>query len=83
MSLDEIKQTKNKVVGLKETSRAIENQQAKKVFVAEEADDKVKIPLQEKCQEHQVEIEFVSSMKDLGKAAGIQVKAAAACILNE
>ena len=83
MSLEEIKQAKNKVAGMKETMRAIENGQAEIVYLAEDADQKVKDPLQKKCEEEQVEIEYVSSMQALGSAAGIEVKAATACILKD
>lgn len=71
-----------KVVGLNQTVRAVEEQNARKVYIAEDADPRVIMPLYVLCQQANIEVVKVESMKDLGKACGIEVKAAVACILK-
>ncbi len=78
--LDDLKNS-NKAVGIKQSLKAVENRNAKLMFVAEDAEDKVTNRLKELCREHSVEVVYVDSMKTLGKACGIEVGAAAACIL--
>lgn len=73
----------NKAIGIKQSSRAVENDTAKLVFVAEDAEEKVTGRIKELCKAKSIEIVPVDSMKTLGKACGIEVGAAAACILKE
>lgn len=82
MMLEELKNAR-KVVGLNQTVRAVEEQAAKKVYIAKDSDPRVIMPLYVLCQQYEVEVEQVESMKVLGKACGIEVKAAVACILSE
>lgn len=72
----------NKIVGIKQTLKAIENDTAKIVFLAKDADEKVTGRLKELCQLKSVEVEYIDTMKQLGKACGIEVGAAAACLLK-
>lgn len=78
--LEDLKNAR-KVVGLNQTIKLVEEQAAKKVYIAKDADPKVIMPLYVLCQQYQVEVEQVENMKLLGKACGIEVKAAVACIL--
>jgi large subunit ribosomal protein L7A len=79
--LDSLKNS-NKAIGIKQSQKAVENKNAKVMFIAEDAEEKVTHRLKELCREHSVEIVYVDSMKTLGKACGIEVGAAAACILH-
>lgn len=72
-----------KVVGAKQTIKAIKSGQAKIVYIAEDAEAKVTAPIIEACKQHNVELVFVDTMKKLGSLCGIDVGAATACILNE
>ena len=74
-------QTDNKLVGLKQSLRAIEGGKVKKVFLAEDAEPKVKTPVMNGCRNKNIEIEMVSSMAELGKACDINIGAAVAVIL--
>lgn len=79
--LDDLKKRK-KTVGAKQTLRAIESGAAKLVYIAKDADRKVTGNVIELCMKKSIEIVYVDSMKQLGKACGIEVGAAAAAILE-
>ncbi len=76
----EILKTDNKAIGIKQSLKAVENGQALKVFIARDADGRVTRDLQELCIQRSIEVVFVDSMKQLGRACGISVGASAACI---
>ncbi|MEI6602221.1 MAG: ribosomal L7Ae/L30e/S12e/Gadd45 family protein [Clostridia bacterium] len=78
--MEELKNAR-KVVGLNQTVRAIEEQQAKMVFLAEDVDPKLYSRIEKLCEANGVSVTKVQDMKTLGKACGIDVKAAMACIL--
>jgi large subunit ribosomal protein L7A len=77
------KLTGKKVVGAKQTEKAIKSGQAKIVYIAEDAEAKVTAPILELCKQNNVEVVFVETMKKLGMLCGIDVGAATACILSE
>ena len=80
--LRELKQL-NKTVGTKQVARAIRNNQVMQLFLAKDADSKVIKELIDLCHEKDIEIIYVKTMKELGKACGIEVKAASAAILKQ
>lgn len=73
----------SKVVGVKQTVKAIKNNNVKTVYIAKDADNKliqlVKILIDENSQE----VVYVNTMKELGKLCGIDVGAATAAILKD
>lgn len=69
-------------VGLRTTLRAVETGKAVQVFIAEDADIFVTRRIQEACSAMNVAYERVPSMRELGKACGVDVKAACAAIVN-
>lgn len=75
--------TAKKVVGIKQTTKALENGKAKLVVVASDADARVIEPLLEFSKAKSVSVEHVESMQELGKLCGIQVGAAAVALLTE
>ncbi|MGI6450888.1 MAG: ribosomal L7Ae/L30e/S12e/Gadd45 family protein [Desulfitobacteriia bacterium] len=82
--LDEsLKNTQNKVIGIKQTSRALENGKVSKVYIAKDADSRILKPIVEMCKARQVHVQEVASMSELGKACGIKVGAAVAAILEK
>lgn len=81
MKLEELKRAAF-AVGLKETMRALEKGEAVHVFIASDADERISAPLKEACEGKAIPITDSFSKKDLGKACGIKVKAAAACVLS-
>ncbi len=79
--LDELKGAR-KVVGIKQLRRALAAGNVAKAFLAEDADPRLTEPLAELCSAQNVILEKVPAMAELGKAAGIDIGAAAAGILR-
>lgn len=75
-------QTATKAVGVKQVGRALRNGQAKRVFLAEDADPKVTEPIAFLCEQLSVPCESVHTMTVLGKACGISVGSAVAAIVE-
>lgn len=73
----------NRAIGIKQTQKAVENDAAKLVFIAKDADEKITGRLKELCLSKGVALEYADTMKQLGKAVGIDVGASAACLLKE
>jgi len=78
----EVLKSSNKAIGVKQTLKAVENDMAKMVFIARDADEKVTGSLKELCVSNDVALEYVETMKQLGKAVGIEVGASAVCLLK-
>ena len=74
-------QTQNKLVGLKQSIRAVESGKVKKVFLAADSESKIQTPVRKACANKNIEIEEVPTMKELGNACGINIGAAVAVIL--
>lgn len=79
--LENLKANK-KIVGVKQSVKAVEMGDARTVLIARDADEKVVSNLKELCQRNSVEIVYVDSMRQLGKACGIEVSASAVCLLK-
>jgi large subunit ribosomal protein L7A len=80
-SLERLKQ-ENRVVGIKQTLRIIQENNTSLVFLANDADKKIIDDVLEKCMEKNIKVERIETMKQLGKACGIDVGASVACILD-
>ena len=78
----EILQHEKKAVGIKQTTKAIKQDIAKVLYVAEDADAFLIEQLIDAARSKHVEVVKVETMKKLGKACGIDVGAAAAAILK-
>lgn len=74
--------TEDKVVGIKQSKKVIKEGRAAAVFVAADADARVKDPICALCSEKGVETVSVPTMKELGEACGIEVGAAVAVLLR-
>lgn len=72
-----------KVMGIKQSIKAIKNNQAKIVYVAKDADEKLIESVIKTAEQNSVEVIHISTMKELGKLCGIDVGAASAVILND
>ena len=70
------------LVGAKQLRKALERSRTEYVFLAEIADPAVTGPIEALCRESQVQITWVRTMADLGRACGIDVGAAAAAVLR-
>jgi large subunit ribosomal protein L7A len=80
--LDEtFKNAKHKTVGLKQTQRALEKGLVRRLFIAKDAEPHVLRSVIEWCVNHNMVHTEVSTMKELGKACGIEVGTAVAATL--
>ena len=71
-----------KTVGRKQSQRAILEGKAEKVFLAGDADGRIREETEKLCETHGVPVISVDTMEILGKACGIQVGAAVAALLK-
>ena len=83
MSLEVLSKAAKKTVGTKQTMKAVQSGIAKTVFIAEDAEPHIREPLMELCRQNNIKVVTVSSMKELGRACGIDVGAASASIIEE
>lgn len=73
---------REKTVGAKQTMKALKKDQAKTVYIAENAERNIIEPILAACREKQVPVIRVDTMKTLGKACGIKVGCASAAIIK-
>ncbi len=83
MEAEALKKARRKVVGSKQTYRAVENGEARKVYIAEDAESKVVDPIIQRCKENSIDWYYISSMQELGQKCGIKVGAASAAVIEE
>jgi large subunit ribosomal protein L7A len=82
MSLDDLKTAVAKVVGVKQTAKALQKQTASAVYIAADAEERITAPIKAECEKQNVDCLVVESMQVLGKACGIHAGASAAAILK-
>ena len=73
----------NRVVGVKQSRKAIREGRAAKVFLAADADPAVTGPIEEDCAARGIPMESEHTMAQIGKACRIMVGVAVAVLLNE
>lgn len=83
MPISSLEGAQKKIVGTKQTLKALEKGLAKKVFIASDAEHHVIRPLLQCCEEKGVPVVTVDTMKNLGKACGIEVGCASAALIEE
>jgi len=71
-----------KVVGSKQTIRAIENNLVSTVYIARDAQRQLQDQIINCAKTHQVEIVFYDSMEALGAACNVEVKTATAALIK-
>ena len=74
-------QTEHKVVGVKQSRKAVQRGEAVLVFLAQDADPQITDAIEAMCIERSVPVEYVHHMKDLGNACGIRLGCAVAALL--
>ena len=74
---------KEKVVGLKQTRRAVTQGTARQVYLACDSDPALTEPLLALCREKGVSADCSLTMQQLGRACGIAVAAAAVAIVAQ
>ena len=71
-----------KVVGVKQSKRALRDGQAARLYIAMDADPRLLQPLVQEAVNRQVPVQQVPSMRELGASCGIAVGAAVAVSLR-
>lgn len=74
---------KSKAVGVRQTTKAIQQGKAAEVFLAVDAPRVLTDPIAQLCAQKGVALYWVDSMKQLGEDCSIKVGAAAAAALIE
>lgn len=69
-------------VGYKQAVRALNENNAEKVFIAEDCDDKMKNDLSSLASEKNTPVTYVPTMKELGTMCEIEVSASCATVLK-
>ena len=77
--MEELK-TAEKVIGFKQSIKLIEENAAKRVYLAEDAEPHVRNPILEMCVAKNIEVVHVPTMEALGKAVEISVGSAVVTI---
>lgn len=75
--------TAPKVVGIKQSTRAVKDGEAEMVLIANDVDRHVTQQLETLCNQNSIEIIRINTMKELGEACSIDVRAACAVILKK
>ncbi|PKM87811.1 MAG: 50S ribosomal protein L7Ae-like protein [Firmicutes bacterium HGW-Firmicutes-12] len=73
---------KKKVIGLKQSIKAVEKGLVQIVFLAYDADEKIRQSVLKLCKDREIQVVESVTMVELGKASGIQVGTAVAAILE-
>lgn len=68
------------VVGLKQSKKAIESDQAKRVYIALDAQENISAPIIKVCKEKKIPVTYVKTMQELGALCAIDVGAAVAVL---
>jgi len=68
------------IVGIKQSRKAVADKTAKSAYIARNADPDIVEPFALLCSENGVEVVYVDTMEELGRACGINVGAAVAVL---
>lgn len=83
VDLNQIKNSKEKVVGLKQTLRAVQQGRVKTVCVANDVEDYVLRKITELCRSNQIPlVPLELNQKELGRICQIEVGAAVVALLK-
>ncbi|MBW9157492.1 ribosomal L7Ae/L30e/S12e/Gadd45 family protein [Clostridium sp. FP2] len=72
-----------RVVGIKQTLKALKNNQGKILYIAKDADTNITDPILKLAKVNSLQIIFVDTMKELGNLCDIDVASATALLLED
>lgn len=75
-------ETQNKTVGIKQSMKALNQDRVAVLFIARDAEDYLVQNMKQIAAGKDVQVVDAASMKELGKACGIDVGAAVAAVLK-
>ncbi len=73
---------KKKVIGLKQTNRALKDNLVVSIYVARDADERIVSPLVASCRDKGIKVFYVDTMKELGNNAGIDIGSAVVALIK-
>lgn len=82
MSYEKVLKAHKFVIGTKQTVKALREGNVQELLVATDAEARLTAKVVEEAELKQIPIQYVESMKKLGKACGIDVGAAAVAIIR-
>ena len=74
--------SQEKVIGVKQSRKAVREGRAKRVYLACDADPAITEPVAVSCEAAGIPVETEHTMAQLGRACGIAVGAAVVTVLN-
>lgn len=83
MSNDRGLQDAHVKIGAKQAAKAVELGVVEEVYIAEDADPRVTSKIIGPCHKASIKLTYVDTMKELGKACGIEVGAAVVAIVKQ
>lgn len=78
-----LKDFRLRVVGRRETVKHISRGDASVVYVARDANPAILSEVEGQCRTHQIPMNFVDTMRELGQLCGIDVGAACAAVIAD
>ena len=75
--------SQDKVIGVKQSRKAIREGRARQVYLAVDADPAITDPVAESCEKAGIPVEQGCTMAQLGKACSITVGAAVVAVLGK
>lgn len=78
-----LKAAKRKVVGTKQTIKAVTRGEAKAVFMAADAEERLRLEIAQLANDRGIPVITVESMTAIGRACGIDVGSATAAIIED
>ena len=82
MSYEKVLKAHKIVIGTKQTVKALKEGNVQELLVASDAESRLTSNVVEEANLKQIPIQYVDSMKKLGRACGIEVGAAAVAIIR-
>ncbi len=79
--MNDLRSSKKRIVGFKQTLKAVNNKNAKKVYLANDADENLISSMIQACSQNGIEVINIYSMRELGDACGIEVGASTVALL--
>lgn len=80
MSYEKVLQAKTKIIGIKQTVKALQSGIVQEVVIASDVEPRLLTKVVETANERNIPILYVDSKKKLGKSCGIEVGAATVAI---
>ncbi len=81
--ISQLRKKQMRVVGFKETLKAITAGQVRVVYLAKDADEPIKDQIIKACDNNQIPLEMIERKTYLGEACGIDVGSATAALLDK